>query len=138
VTEQEKPAGLLSTVLLKRALDDATAAVEKVTTLRGASARKVAYAVLDASGSALRAEHSLSVGAGPARAWLLAGLGALLIDLTLYGATAAGKNPRTLRVLAGAAVAARAGLYALSQHQQRQTRARICNGLAAGVAGGKP
>lgn len=138
MTAQQEATGVVSAALLKKAQDDAAAAVEKVTTLRGPSARKVAYAALDAGGEALRAEHTMRLGIGPRRAWIIAGLAVAAVDLVLYGATAAGKRPRTVRALAGAAILGRAGLYAYSQHWQRETRARIRNGLAAGVAGGKP
>jgi hypothetical protein len=138
MTAQREARGVVSEALLKKAQQEATAAVEKMTTLRGASARKVAYAALDAGGDSLRAEHTMRIGIGPGRAWIFAGLAVAAVDLVLYGATAAGKRPRAVRVLAAAAIAGRAGLYAYSQHQQRETRARIRNGLAAGVAGGKP
>ena len=112
--------------------DDATAAVEKVTNLRGASAQKVAYAALAAGGDGLRAEHAARLVRKPDVAVLGAAVGALALDLFIFGAIATGTHPRVLRPVAAAAVAARAGLFAYSQYRQRQLRERVNAGLAAG------
>lgn len=122
----------VTAALLKKAQDDATAAVEKVTTLRGTSARKVAHAVLAASGDSLRAEQTIRLGAGPDRGGLV-GLAVLLsVDLALYVAAATGRNPRGLRLIAGAAVIGRVGLAGYAQYRARSMRERINAGLAAG------
>lgn len=118
--------------LLRQAAERATAAVEKVTTLRGASARKVAVAVLNAGGDMLRAEHALRLGARPDTPYLAACVAVLAGDLALFGLVAAGKSPRALRPAALAAMVARAGLFAYIQHRNRQIRQQIAAQLDAG------
>jgi hypothetical protein len=122
----------VTAALLKKAQDEATAAVEKVTTLRGVSARKVAHAVLTASGEHLRAEQTVRLGARPDAVGLSAAVVVFGIDLALYAAVVAGKHPRALRPAAGVALVARAGLFAYAHYQRRKLRARINTGLAAG------
>lgn len=135
MTTTEKPR-TVAEALLKKAHDDAAEAVEQVTTLRGASARKVAHRALAAGGPALRSEHAIRLGGRP-DAPALAGAAALvLFDVVLYTAIATGKVPRALRPAAAVAVAGRLALFAYAQQRQRRVRAQIAASLAAAAGDG--
>ncbi len=115
----------LRTALLHRAGTEAAAAVEKHTTLRGAQARKAAQAALAAGGDALRAEHAIRLAMRPDAAGLAAGLVAAGLDVTVYALIAAGRNPRSLRKLAAAAVALRLGLVGYTRWRAATIRAQL-------------
>lgn len=122
--------GKLREALLRRAAKDATDAVEKATTLRGADARKVAQAALGAAGDSLRSEYALRFASRRDPVALAGAAVGLGLDLVLFGSIAAGKNARALRPLAAVAAVVRAGLFGYAQHRSKALRAQI--GAAAG------
>lgn len=128
--------GTVGEALLKKAHDDATQAVEQVTTLRGASARKVAHRALAAGGPSLRTEHAIRLGGRPDGVALAAAAVLVLVDVALYTAIAAGKTPRALRPAAAIAAAGRIALFAYAQQRQRRVRAQIAADLAAAAGDG--
>lgn len=135
MTTAQKPK-TVSEALLRKAQDDATAAVEQVTTLRGASARKVAHRALSAGGPALRTEHAIRMGGRPDAVALVAAGALVLLDVTVYAVVAAGKAPRVLRPLAVVAGVGRIALFAYAQQRQRCVRAQIAAGLAEAAGAG--
>jgi hypothetical protein len=117
--------------LLNKATGQATAAVEKITTLRGASARKVAAAVLKAGGDSLRTEYALRLG-DPREAIIGASLAVAILacDVVLLGSVAV-KGSQRMRALAGVTLAGHVGLVAVAQRRRFLTTAKVNAGLAA-------
>lgn len=121
--------------LLVKSRDEATAAVERITTLRGEAARKVAATALIAGGDSLRGEYAIRIGATPHGASLAAAVAALGVDLAIFAAVAAGKQPRALRPAATVAIACRLGLFAFFHWHNQRTREHLARTLTAGEAG---
>jgi hypothetical protein len=115
--------------LLAKASDQATAAIEKISTLRGDSARKVANEVLIAAGDHLRAEHAVRMGASPPPSAVAAAVALLALDLTVLTAIATGKHPRGLRPAAAIAGVCRLGLFGFMQWHNQQVRKNVTAGL---------
>jgi hypothetical protein len=120
----------LSEAMLRKAHDDATATVEKLTTLRGDKARRVAAATLDAGGQGLRAEHAIRLGAAPGPSGIVGAVVVLALDAVVYSTLAAGRRPTYLRPVAAAAVAGRVALFAYAQYRSRAIRKQIRAQLA--------
>lgn len=110
--------------LLAGAYDAATVAVEKRTTLRGASARRVAVETVNAAMPKVQAEHSAGlIDSGPET--IIAGLSAvalLAVDLVVFGAVAA-RGPRWARGLAVVSAAGHVGLVTFAKVRQRRIKA---------------
>lgn len=117
--------------LLTNAADNATAAVEKATTLRGSHARRVATVALKAGGDSLRAEYALRL-ADPREALAAAGLAVAVLacDLVLLAAVAAKGTPR-MRAVAGVTAAGHVALVAWSQHRRARQTVKVNAALEA-------
>jgi hypothetical protein len=135
MTAIEKPR-TVGEALLKKAQDDATTAVEQVTTLRGASARKVAHRALAAGGPALRQEHAIRLGGRPDAVALVAAGALALLDVTIFSMIASGKAPRVTRPFAAVAGVGRIALFAYAQLRQHRVREQIAAGLAEAAGAG--
>lgn len=121
--------------LLKQATDAATEAVEKCTTLRGVSARRVAQEALNAGGDHLRAEHAgrlSGIDRQEAVAWAAVSVGVLALDLVVLTAMAV-KGPGWIRGMAAAAVAGHVGVWAVARRWKSRTAAAARAGLESPV-----
>lgn len=110
--------------LLAGAYDAAAVAVEKRTTLRGASARRVAVETVNAAMPKIQAEHSAGlIQSGPET--IVAGLAAvavLAVDLAVFGAVAR-RGPRWARGLAVVSIAGHIGLVTFARVRQARIKA---------------